>query len=135
MQHHITSFFQKKPGIYHNSSLLQLKKNILVPLHKKLINRIRNDIIPFLISTNPRWRPLCEACPPPPSENHVHAIIIMLLKLFFSGPWNLEYISITNCLNRMCLSTQNPTWLPYWLALLAQMPRLSDVQLLFHMGI
>ena len=72
---------------------------------------------------------------PPPSENHVHAIIIMLLKLFFAGPWNLEYISITNFLNRMCLSTQNPTWLPYWLALLAQMPRLSDVQLLFHMGI
>ena len=33
------------------------------------------------------------------------------------------------------LSTQNPTWLPYWLALLAQMPLLSDVQLLFHMGI
>ena len=23
--------------------------------------------------------------PPPPSENHVHAIIIMLLKLFFQG--------------------------------------------------
>ena len=71
--------------------------------------------------------------PPPTSENHVHAIIIMLLKLF--DPWNLEYISITNFLNRMCLSTQNPIWLPYWLALLAQMPRLSDVQLLFHMGI
>ena len=28
--------------------------------------------------------------------------------------WNLEYISITNFLNRMCLSTQNLTWLPYW---------------------
>ena len=37
--------------------------------------------------------------------------------------------------NKMCLSTQNPTWLPYWLALLAQVTRLSDVQLLFHMGI
>ena len=34
----------------------------------------------------------------------------------------------------MCLSTQNPTWLPYWLALLAQVPRLSDVQLLFSYG-
>ena len=54
---------------------------------------------------------------------------------FFSKPWNLEYIPITNFFNRMCLSTQNPTWLPYWLALLAQVPRLSDVQLLFHMGI
>ena len=75
---------------------------------------------------------------PPPlrkSRRGLHAIIIMLLKLFFQAPWNLEYISITNFLNRMCLSTQNPTWLPYWLALLAQMPRISDVQLLFHMGI
>ena len=129
------SFFQKKTGIYHNSSLLQLKTNILVPLHKKLINRIRNDNIPFLISTNPRWRPLCEASPPPPLRKsrtcHNHHVV----ETFFSGPWNLEYISITNFLNRMCLSTQNPTWLPYWLALLAQMPRLSDVQLLFHMGI
>ena len=71
----------------------------------------------------------------PPSENHLHAIIIMLLKLFFSEPWNLEYISITIFFNGMCLSTQNPAWLPYWLALLAQVPRLSDVQLLFHMGI
>ena len=34
----------------------------------------------------------------------------------------------------MCLSTQNPAWLPYWLALLAQVPRLSDVQLLFSYG-
>ena len=120
--------------MYHNSSLLQLKKNILVPLHKKLINRIRDDIIPFLISTNPRWRPLCEALPPPLRKSrtcHNHHVV----ETFFSGPWNLEYISITNFLNRMCLSTQNPTWLPYWLALLAQIPRLSDVQLLFHMGI
>ena len=62
-------------------------------------------------------------------HNH-HAV-----ETFFLGPWNLEYISITNFFNRMCLSTLNPTWLPYWLALLAQMPRLSDVQLLFHMGI
>ena len=72
--------------------------------------------------------------PPPRSENHLHDIIIMLLKLFFQS--NLEYISIANFFIRMCLSTQNPTWLPYWLALLAQqVPRLSDVQLLFHMGI
>ena len=62
---------------------------------------------------------------------HNHHVV----ETFFSGPWNLEYISITNFSNRMCLSTQNPTWPPYWLALLAQMPRLSDVQLLFHMGI
>ena len=54
---------------------------------------------------------------------------------FFSELWNLEYISITNFFNRMCSSTQNPAWLPYLLALLAQVPRLSDVQLLFHMGI
>ena len=52
---------------------------------------------------------------PPPSENHLHTIIIMLIvETFFSEPWNLEYISITNFFNRMCLSTQNPTWLPYW---------------------
>ena len=79
-----------------NSSLLQLKKYFgaftHVLGHKKLINRIRNDIIPFLISTNPRWRPLCQASPL--SENHLHAIIIMLLKLF-SELWNLEYITIT----------------------------------------
>ena len=56
-------------------------------------------------------------------------------KTFFSEPWNLEYIFITIFFNRMCLSTQNPAWLPYWLALLAQVPRLSDVQLLFHIGI
>ena len=72
--------------------------------------------------------------PPPPQKitympNH-HDV-----ETFFSEPWKLEYISITICFNRMCLSTQNPTWLPYWLALLAQVPRLSDVQLLFHMGI
>ena len=87
---------------------MQLKKNILVPLlrHKKLINRIRNDIIPFFISTNPRWRPLCPAVPPPPSENHLHAIIIMLLKLFFSEPWNLEYISITNFFIGMCTKSR-----------------------------
>ena len=30
-----------------------------------------------------------------PSENHLHAIVIMF---FFSEPWNLEYISITNFL-------------------------------------
>ena len=47
--------------------------------------------------------------PPPLSKNHLHGT-------FFSEPWNLEYISITNFFNRMCLSTQNPTWLPYWLA-------------------
>ena len=130
-------FTLKKTGVYPNSSLLQLKKyfgaSTYVLRHKKLINRIRNDIIPFLISTNPRWRPLCEA-PPPPSENHLHSIVIMSLNFFFSEPY-LEYISITNFFNRMCSSTQNPTWLPYWLALLAQVPRLSDVQLLFHMGI
>ena len=63
-------------------------------------------VIPFLISANPRWRPLCQASPPP-LENHLHAIIIMLLKLFFGA---MEYIFF----NRMCLSTQNPTWLPYW---------------------
>ena len=54
--------------------------------------------------------------PPPPSENHLHAIFIimaLLLKLF-SEPWNLEYISITNFFNRMCFTTQHPTWLPYW---------------------
>ena len=62
---------------------------------------------------------------------HNHHVV----ETFFSGPWNLEYISITNIFNRMCLSTQHPTWLPYWLALLAQVPRLSDVQLLFHIGI
>ena len=62
---------------------------------------------------------------------HSHHVV----ETFFSELWNLEYISITNFFNRLCLSTQNPTWLPYWLAPLAQVPRLSDVQLLFHMGI
>ena len=62
---------------------------------------------------------------------HNHHVV----ETFFSEPWNLEYISITNFSNRMCSSTQNPTWLSYWLALLAQVPRLGDVQLLFHMGI
>ena len=72
--------------------------------------------------------------PPPLRKSrtcHNHHVV----ETFFLGPSNLEYISITNFLNRMCLSTQNLTWVPYWLALLAQMPRLSDVQLLFHMGI
>ena len=48
--------------------------------------------------------------------------------IFFSEPWNLENIS-------MCLSTQNPTWLPCWLTLLAQVPGFSDVQLLLHLEI
>ena len=69
--------------------------------------------------------------PPPTSENHLHAMIIILLKLF-SEPWNLEYISITTFLNIRCLSAQRPAWLPYSLTLLAQVPRLSDVQLLLH---
>ena len=63
--------------------------------------------------------------------DHQYFIILNLS----TEPWNLEYISITNFFNRMCLSTQNPTWLPHWLALLAQVPRLSDVQLFFYMGI
>ena len=41
---------------------------------------------------------------------HNHHVV----ETFFSGPCNLEYISITNLFNRMCLSTQNSTWLPYW---------------------
>ena len=72
--------------------------------------------------------------PPPLIKSltcHNHHVV----ETFFSEPWNLEYISSTIFFNRMCLSTQNPTWLPYWLALLAQVPQLSDVQLLFHMGI
>ena len=70
--------------------------------------------------------------PPPPQKiTYNHHVV----KTFFSEPWNLEYISITNFFYRMRLSTQNPAWLPYWLALLAQVPRLSDVQLLFYMGI
>ena len=118
----IERHFSKKNRSIPQFLTFAVKKNILVPLHKKLINRIRNDIIPFLISTNPRWRPLCEASPPPLRKSrtcHNHHVV----ETFFSGPWNLEYIPITNFLNRMCLSTQNPTWLPYWLALLAQMPR------------
>ena len=39
---------------------------------------------------------------------HNHHVV----ETFFLGPWNLEYISITIFLNRMCLSKQNPTWLP-----------------------
>ena len=76
------------------------------------------------------------------SENHLHAIIILLLKIYFTEPWNLEYISITKIFNIVCLAifnivclSQNPTWLPYWLTLLAQVPRLGDVQLLFQMDI
>ena len=74
-------------------------------------------------------------CPPPPLIKSITCHNHHVVETFFSDPWNLEYISITNFFNRMCLSTQNPTWLPYWLALLAQVPRLSDVQLFFHMGI
>ena len=39
------------------------------------------------------------------------AIISMLLKLkmFFLESWNLEYISIIEIGNVMCLSTQNPS--------------------------
>ena len=48
--------------------------------------------------------------PPPHLENHLHAIIIMVLKLFFSEPRNLEYISITQIFDIVSLSTQNPTW-------------------------
>ena len=72
--------------------------------------------------------------PPPLRKSptcHNHHVV----ETFFSEPWNLEYIFITIFFNRLCLSTQNPAWLPYWLALLAQVPRLSDVQLLFHIGI
>ena len=51
--------------------------------------------------------------PPPPLTKsptcHNHHDV----QTFFSEPCKLEYISITNFFNRMCLSTQNPTWLPY----------------------
>ena len=66
--------------------------------------------------------------PPPPSENHLHAIILMMLKLFFRAMESRIYFHHQFFFNRMCLSTQNPTWL-------VQVPGLSDVQLLFHMGI
>ena len=107
MQRH----FSKKQGYTTISQILQLKTHVR---HKELINMIRNYIIPFLITTHPRWRPRSQAFPP--SENHLYAIII-IFETFFSEPCNLEYISTTNFFYIMCLSAQNPTWMPYWLPL------------------
>ena len=128
----------EKTGVYHNSSLLQLNKNILVPLHiytkaQKAYQQDQKWYHSFSYLHKSKMATIMWSVTPLRKSLtcHNHHVV----ETFFSEPWNLEYISITNFFNRMCLSTQNPTWLPYWLALLAQVPRLSDVQLLFHMGI
>ena len=60
------------------------------------------------------------------SENHLHAIIFMLLKLFFRAMDSI--ILFTEIIHFVCLST----WLLYLLTLLAQVPQLSDVQVPLH---
>ena len=73
--------FQKKTGVYPNSSLLQLKK-IFWCLYTKS-SSTGSEMISFLF-LSPQIQDGDHYVKRPP-PHHVHAIIIMLLKLFFQS--------------------------------------------------
>ena len=82
--------FSKKNRRIPQFLTLQLKKNILVPLHMSQGTKSSSTgsemLSSFFLSLQIQdGDHYVKRPPPPPEENHLHAIIIMLLKLFFQS--------------------------------------------------